>query len=197
MSKLIFLLSIFTASFVFAKNNLVKETVLVESKYKLNLHLPGLQFRYEDNADQSRAMKSGYSLRFATEFENLYLVGLEYNLNSEKSGNSSLSIARDFSEINTVVGYKFLECEILKNRSFGFYGMGYLGQNKSKIKTELLGTVTTDESTSELTYGAGVLAILKLNYFLIELETRMLVSKSYEPQTISASDLRLGFQIEL
>jgi hypothetical protein len=192
MNKLFFLFTLVFVSVLSAK-----EIAAPESDYKLNLYLPGLQFRYEDNSDQSRAMKNGYSLRGAIEFKNSYLLGLEYNLNSEKSGNSSLSIARDFSEVNAVMGYQFLEYSILKKRSFGLYGMGYLGQNKSKIKTELLGNTTIDESAAELTYGAGVLAALKLNYFLIEFETRMLVSKSYEPQTISVSDLRLGFQIEL
>lgn len=192
MNKLFFLFTLVFVSVLSAK-----EIAAPESDYKLNLYLPGLQFRYEDNSDQSRAMKNGYSLRGAIEFKNSYLLGLEYNLNSEKSGNSSLSIARDFSEVNAVMGYQFLEYSILKKRSFDLYGMGYIGQNKSKIKTELLGNITIDESAAELTYGAGVLAALKLNYFLIEFETRMLVSKSYEPQTISVSDLRLGFQIEL
>ena len=84
-----------------------------------------------------------------------------------------------------------------EKNQLSFFGVGYLGQNKNKIKTELLGTSSIDESAPEISYGLGALTQLKLNIFLIEIDTRMMSSRSYEPQTVSVTDLRVGFLFEL
>ncbi len=171
--------------------------VFTHSDYQLNLYLPTLQFRYEDSANQSRLLKTGYSLNLALEIQNQFITALEYNIQNEKTGNSSLSITRDFSELNLSAGYKVFRINMTEKNQLSFFGVGYLGQNKNKIKTELLGTSSVDESAPEISYGLGALAQLKLNIFLIEIDTRMMSSRSYEPQTVSVTDLRVGFLFEL
>ena len=165
----------------------------IQSDYQLNLYLPTLQFRYEDSANQSRQLKTGYSLNLALEIQNQFITAIEYNIQNEKTGNSSLSITRDFSELNFSAGYKVFHINMSEKNQLSFFGVGYLGQNKNKIKTELLGTSSIDDSAPEISYGLGALAQLKLNIFLIELDTRMMSSRSYEPQTVSMTDLRVGF----
>jgi len=168
--------------------------VVAQSEIALNLYLPSIQLRYEDNADQSRSLKNGYSINLATEIQKKYLVGVEYNIQSEKTGNASLSITHDFAELNLVAGYIMINWTLAENNSVHFFGLGYLGQNKNKIKTELLGNITTDVSMAELSYGVGILGQLKLNFILIEVDTRWMSSKSYVPESISVTDLRFGFQ---
>ena len=192
MSKFLCIFVVFAASVVMANEPLIEK-----NNFDLNLYLPSLQFRYEDGQDQTRLLKSGYSLSLAAEIKAVYIVGLEYNLQSEKTGNSSLSIARDFSEVNLVAGYNAYQIPFVEKNRISFFGVGYLGQNKNKITTQLLGVSSIDQSTSELCYGLGIIVQLKLKLFLIELGTRVLTSKSYEPKTVSVTDLRLGFQLEI
>ena len=104
---------------------------------------------------------------------------------------------QDFSELNLVIGYNLVRLNLDQQNKLNIFGIGYYGQNKSKITTELLGQAVTDNSVAEFSYGGGVTAQLEINYILIELGTRVMSSKSYEPQVISVTDLRLGFQIDL
>ncbi len=196
MMRILFFL-ILIPGICFSKSPSMTASVINHSDYQLNLYLPTLQFRYEDSANQSRLLKTGYSLNLALEIQSQFITGLEYNIQNENTGNLSSSIARDFSELNLSVGYKVFGIHLAEKNQLSFFGVGYLGQNKNKIKTELLGTSSVDESTSELSYGLGLLAQLRLNIFLIELDTRMMSSHSYEPQTVSVSDLRVGFLFEL
>jgi hypothetical protein len=177
---------------------LVAKPVSIQpSDVSLNLYLPGLQMRFEDGADQSRSLKTGYALRISAEIDQDYFAGLSYSIQNEKSGNNSLSIERDFSEIDLSVGYKFISLNIAEKNKINFLGLGYLGQNQNKIKTELFGNVSTDTSANELSYGIGLMAQLQIKFLLIELETRTMSSRSYEPQTVSVTDVRLGFQLGL
>ncbi len=196
MKQVLILFCLFFTVRSFSKNESVIHTT-VENAVNLNLYLPGLQFRFQDGMDQSRSIKTGYSLNMSVDFYQLYMLGIEYNIQSEKSGNSSLSLSRDMSEINLAAGYRFLQISIADRRQFNLLAVGYLGQNQNKIKTELLGNSVTDQSEAEITYGLGLVAQAQLNYLLLELDTRMMSSKSYEPQTISVTDLRIGFQIPL
>ncbi len=191
MKKFAFIFSLIITVNVFAKYK------TAESGFDLNLYLPTLQFRFQDGMDQSRSIKTGYSLNASVNIEQKYMLGIEYNIQSEKSGNSSLSINRNFSEINLIAGFNFLQIYISEVHKFNLWGTGYLGQNSNKIKTELFGQATTDQSEAETTYGVGVLAQMKLNFLLFEIDTRMMSSKSYEPQIMSVTDLRFGFQIPL
>lgn len=193
MNKFLVVLIFLWASVSFTKEMTVNKV----RDLKLDIYLPSIQFRYEDAADQSRSLKNGYGISLNLEINSQYLLGIEYNIQSEKSGNSSASINRDFSEVNAVAGYKLQQIQLAEGNAVSFYGMAYLGQNKSKIKTELLGLVTEDESKPELSYGLGALAQLKFKLFLIEIDTRMMSSKSYEPRTVNVTNLRVGFQIEI
>ena len=180
---------------IFIFLTLFGSVLCAKTELSLNLYLPGLQLRFEDGADQSRSLKTGYALRIAIELYQDYLAGFSYAIQNEKSGNGSLSITRDFSEIDASLGFAVVSLYIADQKKLNFFGLGYLGQNQNKIKTELLGNVSSDTSANEFSYGLGAMAQLKLKFFLIELETRMMSSRSYEPQTVSVTDVRLGFQI--
>lgn len=167
------------------------------SEIGLNLYLPGLQFRFEDGSDQSRSLKNGYGLNLGLEVSKKYLLGLEYNILNEKNGNASLSIAREFTELNVTAGFLIYKIDLATESSLQFFGQAFLGQNKNILKTELLGTTTIDESAPEMSYGLGALARFQIKMFMLECGTRMSTSKSYEPTSVSVTDLRAGFQISL
>jgi hypothetical protein len=194
MKKIIFILFSILSATGFSTEKQTENKSADKTHLGINFYLPSLQFRFQDGMDQSRSLKTGYSLSLSTEFQHQYMLGLEYNIFSEDSGNQSLSIDRSFTELNLVTGYKFIQFNLDVSKKINLWAAGYLGQNKDKIKTELLGSTSTDTSAAEFTYGLGVIAQVKLNFFLLEIGTRILSSKSYEPQTVSVSDLRAGFQ---
>lgn len=167
------------------------------SEVDLNLYLPGLQFRFEDGSDQSRSLKNGYGLNLGLEISKKYLLGLEYNILNEKNGNASLSIAREFTELNLSAGFSVYKIELTPDSQLQFYAVAFLGQNKNTLKTELLATTTIDESAPEMSYGLGALARFQIKMFMLECGTRMSTSKSYEPTSVSVTDLRVGLQISL
>ena len=193
MSKFLFLIFTLVGSWAMATVSKPVPT----SEFDLNLYLPGLQFRFEDGSDQSRSLKNGYGLNLGLEISKKYLLGLEYNILNEKNGNASLSIAREFTELNLAAGFLIYKIDLALESSLQFFGQAFLGQNKNTLKTELLGTTTIDESAPETSYGLGALARFQIKMFMLECGTRMSTSKSYEPTSVSVTDLRFGFQISL
>ncbi len=193
MSKFLFLIFTLVGSWAMATVSKPVPT----SEFDLNLYLPGLQFRFEDGSDQSRSLKNGYGLNLGLEIYKKYLLGFEYNILNEKNGNASLSIAREFTELNVMAGFLIYKFDLAPESTLQFFGQAFLGQNKNILKTELLGSTTIDESAPEMTYGLGALARFQIKMFMLECGTRMSTSKSYEPTSVSVTDLRVGFQINL
>lgn len=193
MSKFLFLIFTLVGSWAMATVSKPVPT----SEFDLNLYLPGLQFRFEDGSDQSRSLKNGFGLTAGLEIKKKYLLGLEYNILNEKNGNASLSIAREFTEVNLSGGFSVYKIELTQESLLQFYAVAFLGQNKNTLKTELLGSTSIDESAPEMTYGLGALARFQIKMFMLECGTRMSTSKSYEPTSVNVTDLRVGFQINL
>lgn len=193
MSKLLFLTLTLVGFWTIAAEHKPVPT----SEIDLNLYLPGLQFRFEDGSDQSRSLKNGYGLNLGLQLSKKYLLGFEYNILNEKNGNASLSIAREFTEMNLSAGFLIYKIDLAPESSLQFFGQAFLGQNKNILKTELLTTTSIDESAPEMSYGLGALARFQIKMFILECGTRMSTSKSYEPTSVSVTDLRVGFQISL
>ena len=170
-----------------------------EPQWGLNLYLPGLQFRFQDGDNQTRSLQTGYSLSAALEFQNMFQLAVEYNMMpTESSGNSSLSVESKYTELNLAAAYNVWRWDLQKNLNtnyFSIWGVGYLGQGQTKVNTKLLGHVTEDTSSAELSLGLGVMGQYRYKFFLVELDTRLMTSKLYEPQTLSVTSFRLGLQV--
>lgn len=180
------------------------QSAVKESKFGstvINL-LFGSQFRFEDGADQERSLKS-YSHLALTGFVLYdYWWAFETASFKESTGNSSLRIEREASEYNIGAGYSLWRWNSMLGESnwhfvFNLVGAGFLGQNKNTISTTLLGSTQKDSSSPEWSMGAGVVASARLQYLTVEVDTRMMSSKSYEPQNVSVSSVRLGVAIPL
>jgi len=174
-----------------------------DPQWGLNLYLPGLQFRFQDGDNQTRSLKTGFSLSGAIEFQNIFRVGLEYNmLPAESSGNSSLLVESKYTEMNVAVGYNVWRWDLQGPSQkdpainyFSIWGVGYVGQGQTTVNTTLLGGTTEDTSSAELVAGLGVIGQYRYKFFLAEIDTCLMASKLYEPQTISVTSLRFGLQL--
>lgn len=210
MSKIfVFLIFLFVVTFVAVENCWAAPVAAAstaqnyaaphEQQWGINLYLPSLQFRFQDGDNQTRSLHTGYSLSAGLEFQNTFQIALEYNMMpAESSGNNSLSVESKYTELNLAAAYNVWRWDLQKKLNtnyFSIWGVGYLGQGQTKVNTTLLGNTTEDTSAAELSMGLGVMGQYRYKFFLVEIDTRLMTSKLYEPQTLSVTSLRLGLQV--
>ena len=166
---------------------------------ELQIFVPGLQSRYEDDSDQSIKNRQYANYNLAAIIFGDYLIGGEFNQRAEQSGNTALNIKTEFQEFNLYAGY-FIYSKLLDEDykiSFDLGPVGYLGQNRTSVKTTLGSVSDQSKSEDNLTYGLGAQATLRLSAFIMQAETRYAYSRSYQPSYTPIFGLRMGFRIGL
>jgi hypothetical protein len=158
------------------------------------IYFPGIQYRYEEGSDQLKDVRdySHYAIHYMYD---RYLLGIEYNSFEDSTGNSSLSVKNKTAEWNAVAGFglvKFDFKEVSENTNIEIFVTGYLGQNKSVIRTSLLGSSQNDESEEQSVVGVGGLVALRVEYFIAALDTRWFQSQAFEPTAVSVSTFKIG-----
>ena len=167
-----------------------------ESSPSLQVYLPGLQVRYEDGPDQEKNFCNYDHYAISGMFEN-FLVGLEYDTKKESSGNSSLALNTESKEIDLLFGYSFVRYNfgrLPSDLSIELLGFGVAGQLQTDVKTTLLGQ-PTDNSASEATLGAGLMGLVRYGYFIFAIDSRLMRSQAYSPNSVSVSTAQLGANI--
>lgn len=166
---------------------------------ELQIFAPGLQFRYEDDSDQSIKNRQYANYNLAAIIFDDYMIGGEFNQRAEQSGNTALNIKTQFQEFNLYAGY-FVYSKLLNEDykiSFDLGPVGYLGQNRTTVLTTLGSVSDQSKSQDNLNYGLGVQATLRLSAFIIQSEARYAYSRSYQPSYTPIFGLRMGFRIGL
>jgi hypothetical protein len=166
---------------------------------EIHIFAPGLQFRYENDSDQTIKNRQYSNYNLAAVIFDDYMIGAEFNQNSTESGNTSLNIKTEFQEFNLYGGY-FVYSKLLHEEYKIIFDIGpvaYLGQNRTTVETTL-GNVS-DQSAGEgnLVYGLGLQATLRLSALLFQAESRYAYSRSYEPSYTPVYGVRVGFRIGL
>ena len=166
-----------------------------EKKHAVNLYLPAVQFRFQDDASQVQTLKTTSQLGIGLVISTDYYLGIEQSSFEEKTGNETLSIEEKTTDTNMVLGFNIYDLEIQSKNHFKIWLIGIYGQSRLDVETNLNNT-KTNESVSEQAFGVGSLFQLSMKSFLFEFDLRWAQSKNYNPEAISISHLRFGYQIQ-
>jgi hypothetical protein len=166
---------------------------------EIHIFVPGLQFRYENDSDQTVQNRQYANYNLAAIIFDDYMIGGEFNQRLEGSGNTSLNIKTEFQEFNLYAGY-YIYSKLLNDEYkvvFDIGPVGYIGQNRTSVETHLGSASDQSVSENNLVYGLGLQATLRLSALIIQGETRYAYSRSYEPSYTPIYGIRLGFRIGL
>jgi hypothetical protein len=164
---------------------------------EVHIFLPGLQYRFENDSNQSVDYRRYTNYNLAAVIFDDYLLGIEFDEYSHRSESGSIQITNHFQEFNVYAGWYFYSKIMSKDYKI-ILDLGptvYMGQNRTTVLTEF--NSVTDHSIGEtnLVLGIGVQATLRINYFVIQPEIRMAQSRDYQPGTVTLFGLRAGFRV--
>lgn len=183
---MIFRLLIFAA--VFISSNLAL------AQHELQIYVPGIQFRYEEGADQHLDIRN-YTTYSVNYMFDRFLLGFEYNTNQENSGGTALGVKSSAKEVNALLGFSLAKLElqgVTPNTNLEIVAFALAGSTKTEIETSLNGVTQPNTSESQSVLGLGGAVFFRLDYFIAGLDTRMMQSEAYLPKSVSVSTIKLG-----
>lgn len=169
-------------------------SVHVSAQTNLQIYVPGIQWRFEESSDQATDIRD-YTHYAAHLMYDKILTGIEYNTFEDSSGNTSLNVKSTVKEWNVILGYSLLKYEfqnVTSNTNIELIAEGFVGKNKTVVKTSLLGSEQTDESEEQSVLGAGGVMLFRIDYFIAALDSRWMQSNAYTPNSISVTTFKLG-----
>lgn len=172
--------------------------VNAEAQHEIQIYAPGLQFRYEEGSDQSIDLR-GYAHFSANYMYQSLLLGIEHNKSQDNTGSTSLGVKTQIKEWNFLAGVSLAKMDFKKltpNTNLELLIFGVIGQTKAEIETSLNGQSQTDISDSESVLGLGGLMLFRLDYFIVGMDTRIMQSKAYQPNSVSVSSFKLGVNFD-
>lgn len=162
---------------------------------RLNIFLPGAQMRYQDTSTQSQELVTHYTYTISGQV-NKFLLGFEYLTQDETSGNLSFEIERTFYEQNLFFGYTAFKKDFFVSGKFLLEFMltpeVLVGRSTNKVNTRLMESSHAIESTTETSYGMGIIGSARTGYLLVETDLRYQSSKNYEPGSLMLGTVRIG-----
>ena len=162
---------------------------------RLNIFLPGAQMRYQDTGMQSQELVTHYTYTLSGQVDR-FLLGFEYLMLVENSGNQSFEVQRNFREMNLFFGYAAFKKDFMVSGQFLLEFMltpqVILGRSSNVVDTRLLGTSNSAKSLEETSYGVGVIVSARTGYLLVETDFRYQSSKNYEPGSLMLGSVRIG-----
>lgn len=128
-----------------------------------------------------------------------FLLGVEHNRSQDNTGSTALGVKSQMKEWNALLGYSLAKMEfknLTPNTNIELLLFGVIGQTKAEIETSLNGSTQTDTSDPESVMGLGGLVLFRIDYFIVGLDTRLMQSKAYNPDSISVSTFKLGVNFD-
>ena len=162
----------------------------------LNLYLPGVDFRYQDNMDQTQSLKPGLIYAVAAQLQDQFYLGLSYYSQTESSGNNSLSVESKSTDLTSMWGCKLYQNKFESEIDLGVFAVGYLGFNETRVTTQLLSQLDSVTTGQKSILGLGALLQLSYKSMLLEIDTAWMSSENYNPNSMSQSHIKLGYQIK-
>lgn len=169
-------------------------TLAVEAKdiLSVELYLPGLQYRTYQDETKSLQIRRVDQISMHLVYNELLLSGLEVSRFFESSGGSSYNFESETIEWSLLFGYNFLSYK-MTDMTFNLFGMGYLADNRSYIKTSLLGQTESQTSEAQNAVGFGVSPQIIFDNFIGALDLRWMESKAYSPQAVTVLTIKFGY----
>jgi hypothetical protein len=182
-------LSAFLVFFLFANQN--------TQAAEVHIFLPGIQYRYENDKDQSISNRRYQNFNLAGIIFSDYLIGAEFNEFKQQTSSGSISITEKFQEFNLYAGY-FVYSVKLNDEYKIFFDLGpvgYIGQSRSTVETNVGSLSQQSIGEDNLTVALGVQATLRIAFLILQPEMRYAYSRSSQPNYVPAFGGRLGFRI--
>lgn len=201
MSKLSVLIILFFSLCSQAADKVPTESPAGTDKIRHEIHifLPGIQYRYENDPDQSLKSRRYDNYNLAGVFYQRLVVGLEFNEFKQTTASGNLSAEVRFQEFNVYAGYNVFSK--LLHEAYHIYfdinPVGYIGQNRSTVETKLNTVSQQSIGEDNITVGLGLQTSLRIGFLIIQPEVRYMYSRSYEPSYVPVYGVRLGFRIGL
>ncbi len=167
---------------------------LVLAQHEIQVYVPGIQFRYEEGADQHLDLRN-YTTFSMNYMYDRFLLGAEYNTNEENSGGTALGVKSSVQEVNALLGFSLAKLEltgVTPNTNLEIVGFALAGSTKTKIETSLNGVAQPSTSESQSVLGLAGAVFFRLDYFIAAVDTRMMQSEAYLPKSVSVSTIKLG-----
>ncbi len=168
-------------------------------KHEIHIFIPGLQYRYENDPDQSIKNRRYDNYNLAGLIFQKYLVGLEFNEFEQTTSSGTLSLHAKFQEYNLYIGYNIYST--LLYEPYHIYvdlnPVAYIGQNRATVETKLNSISQQSIGENNLTLGVGLQSSLRIGFMIIQPEIRYMTSRSYEPTYVPVYGVRIGFRIGL
>lgn len=182
--------------FVFV--SLLCSAMATQAQHEVQIFVPGFQFRYEEGSDQSIDLR-GYTHFAVNYMYQSLLLGVEHNRSQDNTGSTSLGVKNQMKEWNFLAGLSLAKMDfknLMPNTNLELLVFGVIGQTKAEIETSLNGNTQTSTSEPESVIGLGGLALFRLDYFIVGLDTRVQQSKAYNPDSVSVSTFKLGVNFD-
>lgn len=155
----------------------------------LPLHI---QNRYEDSSSQERTNRQYQAYSLGLQFS-IFRMELEYNQFYDKTGGPSLKIEQKIQEYELGLGYRVYQLISDDRRmTFNIFGKLWLGQTQTTVGTTFAGIQTQDVSDKENILGSGASVLVRISYFIAEVDFRFLNSKNFSPQTVPVVGAKIG-----
>ena len=151
-----------------------------------------LQNRYEDSSAQERTNRQYQAYTLGVQFS-IFRMEVEYNQFYDKTGGASLKVEQTIQEYDLGLGYRVYQLISDDRRlTFNVFGKLWFGQTQTTVDTTFAGIQTQDVSDKENVLGAGASALLRISYFIAEVDFRFLNSKNMTPQTVPVFGVKVG-----
>jgi hypothetical protein len=151
-----------------------------------------IQNRYEDSSAQERTNRQYQAYSLGVQFS-IFRMELEYNQFYDKTGGASLKVEQTIQEYDLGLGYRVYQLISDDRRlTLNLFGKLWFGQTQTTIDTTFAGVQSQDVSDKENVLGAGASALLRISYFIAEVDFRVLNSKNMSPQTVPVVGARIG-----
>lgn len=179
-----------------------KTAIAAEKKsysHEIHVFVPGVQYRYENDQDQSISNQQYRNYNLAGIIFDRYLVGAEFDEHGQDSASGSIAIKTQFQEFNLYFGYLIYSKTLHEEYKiiFDIEPVVYLGQNRTSVETTLNSISQKSTGENNLVYALGAQATLRIGFFILQPEFRYAYSRSYEPSYVPIFGGRIGFRIGL
>lgn len=155
----------------------------------LPLHI---QNRYEDSSAQERTNRQYQAYSLGVQFS-IFRAEFEYNQFYDKTGGASLKVEQTIKEYDLGLGYRVYQLISDDRRlTLNIFGKLWYGQTQTTIDTTFAGVQTQEVSDKEAVLGAGASALLRISYFIAEIDFKFVNSKNMNPQTVPVIAGKIG-----
>ncbi|WP_413575920.1 hypothetical protein ACLVWU_16160 [Bdellovibrio sp. HCB290] len=197
MRILVVVLSLLVTVGAFAQQSRMKRPALVPDLNQFQVYPLAMEMRYEKDSAGNWLEQKPQNLSFAYR-ATAWSILFEYSKFDESSGNSTLNIKREHSELLLWGRWHLWRQQQSKALRLSVYGAGGLGTYTENVTTTLSGTTQTDSTGSKMMGGFAAGADVSYDFVksfgvVAAVEGRGLMGQEFDPNPTFGGVARAGF----